>query len=76
MSGATCLISFSRSDMGERLFNNNNKFNQGKIKGNQDLHPIMLVMYKITGINNGENLHTSIFNTHLHIHIAFKKEKI
>lgn len=69
MSGATCLISFSRSDMGERLFNNNNKFNQGKIKGNQDLK-------LITGINNGENLHTSIFNTHLKIHIAFKKEKI
>jgi hypothetical protein len=71
MRGTTSLISFSRSDMGERLFINNNKFNQGKIKGKQDLHPIMVVMYKLTGINNAENLHTSIFNTRLHIHIAF-----
>jgi hypothetical protein len=45
MSGTTSLISFSRSDMGERLFINNNKFNQGKIKRKQDLHPIMVVMY-------------------------------
>ena len=43
--------------MGERLFNNNNKFSQGKIKGKQDLHPIMVIMYKLTGINNAENLH-------------------
>lgn len=42
----------------ERLFNNCNKFIEGQNKEKQRFAPKDVIMYKLTGINHAENLHS------------------